>query len=81
MKFLITEAIVSDRHTEPKIWSIPQGAPMPAKYEDVTITISLTSSGDTRKFTDNMLRKEIMDRLKVMDATNLQYLKTKVLKK
>ena len=75
MKFVITNAIVNDRQTEPGIWTISQDTSMLTEHEEVTITISLAGSGDTRKFTDGMLLNEIIHRLKGMDATNLQYLK------
>ncbi len=67
MEFLIDDAIINDRHTEPRIWDIPQGTPMPAKHEEITITINLIGSGDTRKFTNEMVLTEIMKRLDVIN--------------
>jgi len=70
MEFLLNDdPIIIDRHTEPKLWDVPQGTPMPPKHEEVTITINLIGSGDTRQFTDEMLLAEIAKRLRIINAT------------
>ena len=55
MKFTITSAEINNRYTEPDTSNI--------RYEDINITITLTSSGDTREFTSERLLLEIMKKL------------------
>lgn len=62
-KFMCIRADKVDRHTEPKLGDISQGMMMPAKYEEMTIEISLVGSGDTRDLTTEEVLIIIMERL------------------
>jgi hypothetical protein len=63
MEFIITNATVEDRHTEPKVWNITRGTPMPAKHEELTVTINLQGCGGTRKFSSEEILTIIMHKL------------------
>jgi hypothetical protein len=67
MKFYTTIVEILDRHTEPKIEDVPMGMPMPAKYEEITVSVKLTGSGDTRKFTNKEIVEIIMARTKEVE--------------
>lgn len=63
MRFLVNIVEETDRHTEPKVEDVPMGMPMPAKYEEMTVKITLVGSGDTRDFSSREVIKIIMERL------------------
>ena len=68
MEFLITDITIEDRHTEPRSWLVLKESIEPIKHEEVTLTLTLKGSGDTREFTNLMLLKEIMKRLEVIST-------------
>ena len=63
MKFLTESVQETDRHTEPRVCDIPIGYPMPPKYEEITLTVKLIGSGDTRKFSSDEIVSIAMNRL------------------
>ena len=67
MKFSTTLVEQTNRHTEPKMEDVPMGCPMPAKHEEITITIQMIGSGDTRKFSTVEILTIVMDRLKEIE--------------
>ncbi len=68
MKFYITEIQEIDRHTEPKIKDLSVGMVVPPKYEEITLSIKLTGSGDTRNFTTNEIISIIMNQIEVIES-------------
>lgn len=71
MKFFTTIVEQADRHTEPNVNDVPTGMPMPPKYEEITLTVRMTGSGDTRKFTTQEIVTIVMDRLREIEPNAL----------
>ena len=67
MKFYTNEIEQIDRHTEPKIEDLPIDSTVPAKYEEITLTVKLTGSGDTRRFTSDEIISIIMNRISLIE--------------
>ena len=64
--FLITECKAVDRHTEPPYESLKMGDIVPAKSEEITMTIRLVSSGNTSKIPIIELIEAIMEQLETV---------------
>jgi hypothetical protein len=64
MKFLTTLVQETDRTLHNTV----------TKYETITLTIKMTSSGDTSRFTSNELITIVMDRLREVESNNIEYM-------
>lgn len=58
-----------DRHTEPVFWETPVLEIMPPKHEEITLTIKLTGSGDTRTFSSEEIMSIIMEKIRTIKPT------------
>ncbi len=72
MKFYTTIVFIEDRHTEPKVEDIPMGHPMPAKHEEITLTVRLISSGNTKPFKNRDIVDIVMERLEMIEPKKNQ---------
>lgn len=71
MKFFTTMVGVTYRHTEPNVHDVPTGMPIPPKHEEITLTVKMVGSGDTRKFTTGEIEAIVMDRLSEIESKAL----------
>tara|TARA_R110000744_G_scaffold325533_1_gene431370 strand:+ start:305 stop:532 length:228 start_codon:yes stop_codon:yes gene_type:complete len=67
MKFILESVAMTDRHTEPRLEDIPMGISMPAKHEEITMTVKIVGSGDTREFTTQGVLMAVMSKLSIIE--------------
>jgi hypothetical protein len=66
MRFILESVDMTRRYTEPMLEEIP-GMSIPAKQEEITMTVKMVGSGDTREFTTQEVLHAVMDQLCIIE--------------